>query len=259
MEEIKDREYYKKLAEKSNELAHKYEYIYDIYTQKQWVKTVQLIDETLPLCQEKDLLLKSKFEYIRAVAIGQIEGEEALKTALTNIIVNYPKLPVAELAETYLSLFADVTETLAAVGDTLQQKILEQRQLLTESPFIESFDEQHYIIVIVNIHKQAVNDVKVSLTDFGREYFSLQKFNINSFYINQNEQLITISKFKNRETAMEYYYSVIINKTFAPLIDNKAIVVYAISATNYTSYYNKADKREMYDTFFNLYYLTLKE
>jgi len=141
----------------------------------------------------------------------------------------------------------------------LQQKILEQQQQLTESPFVESAAEQHYIIVIVNIHKQPVNEVKVSLTDFGREFFSLQKFNINSFYINQNEQLITVSRFKNKETAMEYYYSVVINKTFAPLIDNKAIVVYAISATNYTSYYQKVDKREMYDAFFNLYYLMPKE
>jgi len=78
---------------------------------------------------------------------------------------------------------------------------------------------------------------------------------MNSFYINQNEQMVTISRFKNKETSLEYYNTITRNDKFASKIGDASITIYPISATNYTTYYNKIDQRPMYKEFFETYYL----
>lgn len=249
---IEDPNYYKKIAEKLKVIEKKYEDIYTVYNNKQWSEVIRLADESIPLCS--DLVLKSKFDYLRAVSIGQVQGEDSLKVALAKIIMNYPTTGVAELAKIYLSNFANVTEVLAAAGDTTQQKIIVQEQQKEESPFKFNPTEQHYIVLIVNVHQYSVSDMKNDLLAFNREFFSLQKFNINSFYINQNEQLITISKFKNMESAMGYFDIIVLNETFAPKIASGYVKIYPMGAGNYTTYYNKVDKRGLYDEFFQSNY-----
>ena len=67
--------------------------------------------------------------------------------------------------------------------------------------------------------------------------------------------MITISKFKNKSVAMNYYNIMIKNHVFATHLSAKDFVIYSMSASNYTTYYNMKDKRDMYPEFFNDNYL----
>jgi hypothetical protein len=67
--------------------------------------------------------------------------------------------------------------------------------------------------------------------------------------------MITISRFKNSETAMEYYNTLYSSDVLKAAISGGQVQVYAMSATNYTTFYNKVDKRSLYKPFFNLNYL----
>ena len=71
---ILDPDYYKKIAEKVNELERKYATTYDAFNKKLWQRTVQLADESIPNC-DKNIILKSKFEYLRTISYGQIHGQ----------------------------------------------------------------------------------------------------------------------------------------------------------------------------------------
>ena len=57
---------------------------------------------------------------------------------------------------------------------------------------------------------------------------------------------------------MEYYNILVKNETIAADIDNKVIEVFAISANNYTTFYNKRDERVNYPAFFKENYLNNK-
>jgi hypothetical protein len=103
---------------------------------------------------------------------------------------------------------------------------------------------------VVNVHKKIVTDVKYDVSNFNNTYFSLDRFNINSFYINQDEQLVTISKFKGKADAMKYYIALTNNDVFEPFIQDKSLTVYAISASNYSIYYGKPEDRHLYKRFF---------
>ncbi|MCL2312678.1 MAG: hypothetical protein FWC41_09395, partial [Firmicutes bacterium] len=71
----------------------------------------------------------------------------------------------------------------------------------------------------------------------------------------QNEQLVTIARFKNKTDAMNYHIALTTNDVFAPSIQDKSITVYPISASNYSIYYNKVDERRLYKKFFEENYL----
>ena len=134
---ISDPTYYIRLEEKAKEHDRKYDIAYDYYTQKNWKKTVEVANSVLPTCT--DVVLASKFAYIRAVAIGQIMGEDSLKRALTGVIMNFPNTEVEKLARIYLSNFPeDVNVTLAQAGDTTAKKEVAKKELAKLSPFVDN-------------------------------------------------------------------------------------------------------------------------
>ena len=254
---IRDPDYYKKLAEAEKENERLYEQLYKVFSAKQWGRTVQLADELL--LKTEDVSLTARITYLRAVAIGQLQGEAALKDALKQIIKGFPKEEVAELAKIYLSTFSNTTTSTTQTTNQNEKdggtSAPETPEIATKTPFNQNLDEQHHIIILVNIHKKAVNDVKYDVSNFNTTYFSLEKFNINSFYINNDEQMVTVSRFKGKTDAMNYYIALTSNNLFAPLIEDKNITVFAISASNYSIYYQKIDDRHLYLQFFKENYL----
>lgn len=249
---ILDPDYYKKIAEKNQELEIKYETVFQAYQEKQWNKTIQLANEAIPMCNDKNL--KAKYEYLLAVAIGQTCGEDSLRKKLNYIIKEYPKTQIEEIAATYLSMLTLPTNTSNLSNETNTPNKENQGGVLN-GPFQYKPNELHYVIVLINVSKHAVLDIKNDINAFNKEFFRLQNFNMNSFYINQNEQMITIARFQNRESSMEYYNSITRNIKFAPKIEDSSIIIYPISATNYTTYYNKVDQRSLYKEYFETYYL----
>jgi hypothetical protein len=213
----------------------------------------------IPVCLEKPL--KAKYSYLRAVAAGQVYNQDTLILGLRRVITEFPEEPVAELARIYLSNFnTEVIASTIQATDTsakVQEEIasLTQEKPTTSSPFVFSPEEMHYVILLVKTANLSVQTVKQNLNNFNNSYFSLQHFNISSFYINNTQQMVTVAKFTGKDNAMDYYNILLKNENFAPDIANGNIVVYPISATNYTTYYNRIAERPLYDDFLKEHYL----
>lgn len=250
---ISDPDYYKRLEEMEKEYERKYEQAYEAYSRKDWNTTIAISDGAIPHISDDEL--KSKYEYIRAVAIGQTIGEDSLKSSLVNIIRTYPNTGVAELAKIYLSLFPDAKELTQSVttNETEESKTAASSNFFTYIP-----KELHHVVLIVDIGKHAIVDVKNDISTFNSQFFSLQKFNVSSFYINQNEQMVNISRFKDDVTAMDYYHAITQSDLFKPSIAKGGIKVFVMSATNQTTFYNNKDARGSYEDFFETNYLEKK-
>ena len=249
---ITNPDYYKKLAELNKTLEIKYETVYEAFIQKQWSTVIQMADEALAI--STDPVLSSKYAYLRAVALGQTAHEDVFKKALSNIVVNYSATEVAELARILLSTFDDATEILTAAGDSTT--ILKQTEIeVNKNDFVYKPSELHYIIILVDVGSLPVNEVKKNVSDFNEQFYSIQKFSTSSYVIDNTRQIVTIAKFIQKETAMEYYHNIILNKNFLGKIKDRSISIYAISSTNYTTYYRKEGQRDSYPAFFEEYYL----
>ena len=127
-----------------------------------------------------------------------------------------------------------------------------------QSPFVFAPNDWHYVTLIVDVHQRNVMTLKTDVSNFNREFYSLQKFTINSFYITQDRQIVTVSRFENKETAMDYFHAISRNDKFADDIASGVITLYVMSAANYSNYYKKKEIRSQYDDFFKENYLDKK-
>ena len=115
--------------------------------------------------------------------------------------------------------------------------------------------EQHYIILLVKNAELPLQTVKQNVTNFNSSNFSLKKLTISSFFIDNQRQMVTISKFESSSDAMDYYYLLLKDEQFKTDIENKTIEPFAISSSNYTTFYNKRNERASYTEFFKDNYL----
>jgi len=253
---ILDPNYYKKMAEAAQEHQRRYEDLYRVYRNKQWRSTVQLADDLLSVTEDKTLA--SKTSYLRAVAIGQLEDQDALKGALNQIVQSYSKEPVADLAKVYLAALGTSSNEHGQITDPTQTTTVSTTPELPdiqESPFNTDLDEVHSIIVLVNIHKKNVTDVQYDISNFNATYFSLERFNVNNIYISQEEQMVTIARFSNKANAMNYYTALTTNDVFSSSIYEGTLTVYPISSSNYFIYYSNVGARRGYKAFVEENYL----
>ncbi|MBO4489126.1 MAG: tetratricopeptide repeat protein [Bacteroidales bacterium] len=257
---IQDPNYYRKIAERDKAIENYYETVYEQFNNKQWREVVQAADLYIP--QSTDHNLKSKYSYLRAVAAGQLYNEDSLIRGFQHIISEYGDEPVAELARVYLASLDPAKlaqpsqqqtsdETVITDDGQVLSTMTKQNNTVAANPFVYNPDEVHYIILLVESSQLPIQTVKLNLTNFNKAYFSLQRFNISSFYINNHQQMITISKFNNASTAMDYYNILVKDPVFVEDINNKIIIAYPMSATNYTAYYNNQAGRSFYDSFVN--------
>ncbi len=253
---INDPRYYEKLAELEKTAERRYESMYEDFNQKKWRAVVNTADQMIPVCQDEPL--KAKYTYLRAVAAGQVYNQDSLIVGLTRVMTSFPNEPVAELAKIYLSTFSTeaISNTIQPEDTATSAKLTEMLQSTTmTSPFEFKPDEMHYVILLVKTANLSVQTVKQNLISFNNTFFSLQHFNISSFYINNTQQMVTVAKFSNKDKAMEYFNILLKNENFSPDVANGNIIVYPISSTNYTTFYNKVDERSLYPEFLKKHYL----
>ena len=247
---IREPDYYKKLAEENQKMERQYETAYQAYTEKQWKRVISLSDEALAVCTDKPL--RAKYTYIRAVSVGQVQNKEAYRAALETVLSEYGDQPVAELARILLAELDPVPvsqPTAAAAAENASAG---------KSPFVYAPNDWHYVTLIVDVHQRNVMTLKTDISNFNREFYSLQKFTINSFYISQDKQIVTVSRFENKEAAMDYYHAISRHEKFSGDIASEVITLYVMSAANYSNYYKQKNIRSQYGDFFKENYLDKK-
>ena len=109
---IREPDYYKKVAAAQKQIENTYETVYQDFMNKQWAKVIQSSELAITSCTDREL--RSKFAYLRAVSVGQVQGKDQYRNALQGVVTEYGDLPVAELARILL-------ETLEPEGKPVAQ------------------------------------------------------------------------------------------------------------------------------------------
>ena len=198
---------------------------------------------------------------MRAVASGQFYNNDSLIVNLTKVISDFKSYPVADLARVYLSNFSneEIKKSLGIIETDTTKNVISlvnnEPKQQDKTSFVYNPSEQHYVVLLVKTAYLPLQTVKLGLTDFNKEFFSLKKLIISSFFIDNERQMVTISKFNDGNEAMDYYSILVKNDKYKGDIQSRNIEVYVMSGTNYTTFYNKRDERDSYPQFFNDNYL----
>lgn len=260
---VRNPDYYKELAEKEKEYERRYEQLYAAFGNRQWSTVLKTAAEVMPKCADEGL--KAKYAYLEAVASGQVYGDDSLILKLTGVVSAYPQTEVAGLARIYLSNFTAGRLAQALPADTAAAARQTVRELLGEhddgaaaaanNPFVFKNDEMHYVVLLVKSANLPITAVKSDISKFNREFFSLQHFNVSSFFVDNTRQMITIAKFADGGKATDYYGILVKNDMFRNDIADGNITAYPMSSTNYTAFYNNKPARPLYEDFFRENYL----
>jgi hypothetical protein len=249
---IQDPDYYKEVALKSKEGEHFYVSVYNAFVEENYFNTVQLANTGLE--KYPTPALSPKFDYLKALSLGKLYGNDTLRALLTDITKNYPATAIDTAATGVLEALKQMqSQTPQTIADTAEngQLPMEERPLYTYDA-----SRFHFVIVIANIKDVNIPKLKENLTDFNSDFFRLQRFEINSFYIEDDVQMVTVSRFENKSKAMDYYNVLKADKKYVEYLQSTPNTkIYVISDNNYTLFHRERDKRDLYDTFFKDYYL----
>ena len=226
-----------------------YASVYDAYKRADYPVVVNLASEGLKKYPIPEL--SPKFEFLQAIALSKLVGNDTLKTLLKNISNRYPATEIDTAATEILEALKRL-ETEVPVQKEVQQPTQTVQNLPT---YVYDDKAFHFVIIIASIKDLNIEQLKGRIHTFNRDFFRLEKFDINNFYLDDLLQMITVSRFPDKSKAMDYYN---LMKTDTKYLDalnsSSSSKIYVISDANYNIFHRNKGKRAEYEDFFKEYY-----
>lgn len=219
--------------------------------EKLYAETYQLYRDTnylavIAKCQVADTALGkspllSKFDLLEALAIGRTQGTDAFESALTRIVIKYPKDEVKDKAQEYLDLIKKQKDGLS---DTKKDSLINNAV-----QYLYNKDAEYYW-VFIHDGPIDINKIKIDLSDINSEYYSLDNLSIENILLDAGKQMISVKSFVGKEKAMTYYNLISKDKKeiFSDL-DQEKLKTFVISSENFPVFY-KAKNISGYMAFF---------
>lgn len=191
--------------------------------------------------------LQPKFALLYAMCMGNLQGVDAYKKELTEIIAKYPGTPEQLQAK-------EILRILGGRGVTADDKDKIGGETLEEEEGVEAFkaedDKLHYFIVALQNNTIKLNDAKTAVSDFNRQYYKLEKLRISNVYLgtDTNTPILVIRRFDTKTHAMDYYNGILRNRAeFLPA--GTEFEMFAVTQFNYRQIL-KNKTLDSYRTFF---------
>jgi hypothetical protein len=109
-------------------------------------------------------------------------------------------------------------------------------------------------VMVADIRDVNINALKIRLSDFNQKYYGPEKLSVSSLFLNETEQIITISNFANQQKAMTYYTGVTGNAYVTSQLEGAESNSFVISVDNYPPFYKDKNVAN-YMEFFRKNYL----
>jgi tetratricopeptide (TPR) repeat protein len=171
--------------------------------------------------------LASRFALLSAFCTGKIQGVDAYKFALNEVISRYPNTDEERRAKEVLRLLGGASANLPGDGERSDPESGDRFKL--------DDDAIHFIMLVLD-NKANQEEIKAKISDYNQQFHSLQKISISSLFLGDDEAtqklVIILRRFENRKPAMDYYSGVQKNhNAFIPSGTNYEI--YPINMSNY--------------------------
>lgn len=167
--------------------------------------------------------LKPRYALLMAMCTGNTEGKDAYIGELRKVIGNYPNTPEETRAKEILRL-------LGAGGASLPGRMTEEA-----GSFKVNDTELHYIIIVFESDDIDLNENKIIVSDYNRQFHSLDKLRISNVYLGEknNVPVLVLRRFKDKTAAMSYFEGV--EKNAGEFIDsgNTPFRLFPITQSNY--------------------------
>jgi tetratricopeptide (TPR) repeat protein len=240
---IKNPDYAKDVNASKSLVERFYTETYQLYSEGKYA-------EALANCiqaeqQHSKSYLMPQFAFLKALCIGRTQDINAFESALTQVVIKYPKSPVKEKAQEMLDMIKKQK------GDAGAQNI-QKDSTATEkkSKFVFNESGEYFWVLIVENSKGNLENFKVNLSEINSVAFSTKSISISDMFLDATHQIITVKSFNGKEEAMKYYDFMKSKKDAYKDLSDGSYQSFVISADNFTIFYKDKNITE-YAQFFS--------
>ncbi|MBS2097778.1 type IX secretion system periplasmic lipoprotein PorW/SprE [Carboxylicivirga linearis] len=258
---LNDPEFFDKLDKVKKEQDQAYQKTYEDFLFGRFNEVVSA--SSIAIASDDENPLVPKYYLLRALSEGKLGNVELFKNDLDSLVAKAPDSEESALAKQLLKHLKEgktpVQGTLFAA--TPQGSAFATADSLTgdgESPedqlqFIYTENEP-YELVVMNIEPENVNRAIYNVADYNFSRYLLHDFELKEQTLINGSNAIIVSGFKNKNEAMDYFYSLRERPEFFKFDFFKDNIT-VLSETNAGKFYLSGLINE-YIEFFNTYYLT---
>lgn len=150
--------------------------------------------------------LASRFALLAALCTGNLQGADAYKSALNEVIARYPTSDEQKRAKEILRLLGGAGAQLPGDQERTDEETVRFRP-----------DENaiHFILVALD-NNANLDNAKNKISDYNRNFHKLDKITITNLAVGDDEKtrklLVILRRFENKGAAMKYYDGVMKNR-----------------------------------------------
>ncbi len=244
---IIDPEYFVKQQEQGQESSNLYAETFEAYKNEQYKKVRENVNKAREICPD-DTLLMPRFEFLDAIAAGDIYSVDSMAYALYRLVQKYPTSSIKSHA---LEILLKANE-MYALGLPVESARQKEKEPEKEYPYTYNPDEEYYVMIICNTKNVRVNPLKVRINDFNKESFRMLQLEVKNVMLNKQESLVTIEEFENESKANDYKTAMFLTDYLFGGVKEEHYKVLLISKSNYPIFFNNKNVDE-YIEFLNQY------
>lgn len=244
---ILDPDYFIKLSQQKNEVAKLYEKAFKAFNREQYYRVINYSNDAVELYPE-DTALIPKFLYLRAISLGAVDVIDTLYSSLISLIQTYPSSSVAPLAESVVQTLQQEYGIGVPVGSGQTEQGITASSIYSFNP-----KEMHLVLIVVQSKDINISAFKVRISDFDKKYFRLKRLRVKSLMLDDQQTIITIGNFDNKDEAGNYLLALKNDEYVISGLQNKDFLVFSISSSNYPLFYRDKDVTS-YSNFFEKNY-----
>jgi len=170
--------------------------------------------------------LQAKFALLSAMSQGSLEGKDAYKNGLREVIGKYPNTPEEVRAKEILKLLGQGESGKRPLNEASSSDPVDTGKYKVDPKKL------HYFIVLITGGEEiSLNEAKAAISNYNTEFNKLAKLRISPVSLG-DQPMVVIRRFKSQDKAMTYYEGITKNaESFLP--DGVEYEIYPISQNNY--------------------------
>ena len=244
---IRNPDYAKDVNASKSEVERFYSETYQLYTEGKYTEALANCGKAEE--QHSKSYLMPQFAFLKALCIGRTQDINAFESALTQVVIKYPKSPVKERAQELL----EVIKKQKNPASSSSQKDSSSVNREQKSKFVFNESGEYYWVLIVENGKGNIENFKVKLSKLNMDSISTKNIAVSDIFLDNAHQLISVKPFNGKTEAMEYYDFMKSRNDVYTDLNQGSYQSFIISAENFTTFYKEKNINE-YALFFRQNY-----
>lgn len=220
---LTDPDYLLKTKDREEQINNYYNEVFTVFQRGQYRDAYEQINRVPTLFGGANSH-SPRFELLKAMCLGNMEGKATYVAALKEMIERFPNTPEQKHALELLRLLGEYTAS-GPAGATLRPE---------EQTYIYEPDDKHYILIAFS-ENISLETAKVQISDYHLKFHKLDKLRVSNIVLGDldlRSQIIVVRSFDNQKASMDYFQGVNANKSEF-LSSEFKYQVFPISQNNY--------------------------